>query len=236
MAFDIIPIIVEFNNLACDTCIQPGQVIEVPLPTPTLNPEAFNEVSGVSNQSDISSDVALTSNEVAEVSEVSAEDSIATRNAARQPTLDPNLQFHVVTQGQTLYDVIAIYNIDVKLLSEINPEIEFANCEFGETFGGPDCTVFFAEGQQVRVPAPTPTPTIRPTSDGSETPTPTFTPTINVPTILSPQEGAEFDAARIVTLRWTTTGTLGGGRSLCDTNAPLGCRFRICWIDLRPSI
>ncbi|HLA42619.1 MAG TPA: LysM domain-containing protein, partial [Aggregatilineales bacterium] len=146
---------------------------------------------------------------VSDDAEISAEERIATLSVAITPTLDPNLQYHIIQQGETLYDLVAIYNIDVKLLSEINPEIDFPQCDFGERFGGPTCAVFFAEGQQVRVPAPTPTPTIPPTASGSETPTPTATATINVPAAFAPPDGASFDSASIVTLRWTTTGTLG---------------------------
>jgi hypothetical protein len=141
--------------------------------------------------------------------DLSAEDRIATRQVNFEPTLDPNLMYHTIVKDQTLFDLVAIYDVDVKLLSEINPEIEFPQCDFGERFGGPTCAVFFIEGQRLRVPAPTPTPTIQPTASGSETPTPTATATINVPAAFAPPDAASFDAATIVTLRWTTTGTLG---------------------------
>jgi len=198
--YSVIPAIVELNKLTCDSCLQIGQIIQVPRPTATIDPAAIeNPASGALD---------VDSAEFAAAGTVSADDIIAARQVALEPTLDPNLQYHYVEQGQTLWDVIAVYNIDVKLLSEINPEIEFPQCDFGERFGGPTCAVFFSEGQRLRVPAPTPTPTIPPTASGSETPTPSPTATINVPAVFAPREGANFDAASIVTLRWTTTGTL----------------------------
>jgi len=188
--YGIVPVIVSENGLACEGCLQIGQSLTIPLPTATIDPNAAEEVSDTSAGG-------------------SAEEILARQEQQALPTLDPNLQFHVVKNNETMYDIISIYGIDVKLLSEINPEVEFPQCDFGETFGGPDCRVFFYEGQQIRVPAPTPTPTIPPTASGSETPTPTATPTINIPNAFAPESGANFDAASMVTLRWTTSGTLG---------------------------
>ncbi len=200
--FSAVDAIVEYNSLSCPTCIQAGQVIEVPRPTPTVDPALIEE-----NSSSSSSEVVTVAD--TNVVTVSADDIVQTRAVALEPTLDPGLMWHTVIQNQTLYDIIAIYNIDAKLLSEINPEIDFPQCDFGERYGGPTCAVFLAEGQQIRVPAPTPTPTIPPTLSGSETPTPTATATFNVPALFSPGEGEQFDASRIVTLRWTSSGTLG---------------------------
>jgi LysM repeat protein len=202
--FAVVQEIVALNNLVSDTAIQIGQIIQIPLPTPTLDLTliANPAIAGLPTSE---GEVAV----AGQAGDISAEDIIAAGQTAIIPTLDPNLQYHTVQAGQTLYDIVAIYNVDVKLLSEINPEIEFPQCDFGERFGGPTCSVIFYEGQQIRVPAPTPTPTIPPTASGSETPTPSPTATINVPTAFTPQDGESFDAAQMVTLRWTTTGTLG---------------------------
>lgn len=199
----IVQEIVSLNNLSCESCLQVGQVIQIPRPTPTLDLTVIVDPSSGALNVTPNDTVALVSEEV------SADDLIATRQIAAEPTLDPNLQYITIQKGQTLYDIVAIYNADVKLLSEINPEVDFPQCDFGERFGGPTCAVFFYEGQRIRVPAPTATPTLPPTPSGSETPTPTATPTINVPTAFSPQDGAQFDATSLVTLRWQTTGTLG---------------------------
>lgn len=203
----IVDVIVDENNLSCDSCISIGQSITIPRPTPTPNPEPIDTGGGESsNAAEIGGGSELA---VADVSELSADDLLATRAVQIEPTLDSNLMFHTILKDQTLYDIIAIYDIDVKILSEINPEVDFPQCDFGETFGGQTCYVFFREGQRIRVPAPTPTPTLRPTLSGSETPTPSATPTVNIPSIFSPENGTQFDATQIISLRWLTTGTLG---------------------------
>ena len=93
-------------------------------------------------------------------------------------------------------------------MSDLNPEIDFARCDFGETYGGPECIVQLSQGQILRVPAPTATPTIEPTPSGSETPTPLPTPTFNVPNAISPPNQTFIGAQEQVTLRWVSTGTL----------------------------
>lgn len=198
-SYDVIRLIVEMNNLSSESAIQVGQQLDIPRPTPTLNPTVI---------ADPSSGIALPPGATLDISQASMEELIAAQQTANAPTLDPNLMYHTVAKDQTMYEIISIYGIDVKLLSEINPQLDFPQCDFGMQFGGPNCAVFFYEGQQVRVPAPTPTPTIPPTRSGSETPTPSPTATFNVPAIFGPNNGALFDAASVVTLRWTTTGTL----------------------------
>jgi len=59
------------------------------------------------------------------------------------------------------------------------------------------------------VPVPLPTVTFTPSPVGTLTPTPTPTATFNAPYLLSPNDGAEFRADQMVTLRWGGTGTLG---------------------------
>lgn len=181
--------ILALNELPSAASLQIGQVIQVPRPTATT------DLSLLAQGED--------------VAELSAEEIIANQQAALEPTLDPNLQWHQVQLNETLIDIVASYNIDVKLLSEINPEVEFPQCDFGQQFGGPTCYVILYEGQRLRVPAPTPTATIPPTSSGNETATPTATATINIPQAISPEDNANFEAANVVTVRWSTTGTLG---------------------------
>ncbi|MFP4322586.1 MAG: LysM peptidoglycan-binding domain-containing protein [Anaerolineales bacterium] len=192
----IIPQIVELNGLACDSCQQIGQELQIPRPTPL--PDAEGESSQPS-------DAAAPQ----DIADLSVEELVERRQVAAEPTLDSNLQFHIIQSGQTMFDIVAMYNIDVTLLSEINPEVDFLQCDFGERFGGPNCSVMFFQGQRIRVPAPTATPTIPPTPSGSETPTPSPTPTFNVPSAFAPPDGADLPASQIVTLRWATTGTLG---------------------------
>ncbi|NJL92395.1 MAG: LysM peptidoglycan-binding domain-containing protein [Anaerolineae bacterium] len=197
--------IVSANNLACDSCVKEGDTIIVPRPTstPDPNPSSANPPSAPTEVADVGVSFGGLNNDI------DVDNLIEERLAVLEPTLDPNLQWHEISQGQTLYEIVAIYEIDVKLLSEINPEVDFLQCDFGERFGGETCSVFFSIGQRIRVPAPTPTPTIPPTLSGSETPTPSPTATFNVPQLFAPREGQRFEAASLVTLRWVTTGTLG---------------------------
>lgn len=201
----VLDAIVRDNFLECNTCLSIGQTINVPRPTPAEAPPP-EEGDGSSNIA-LVSDAASAEDGAAE--DLDADAIIATRLAAAEPTLDPNLMYHVVQEGETMASIVWQYDIDAKLLSEINPEIEFARCDFGSPIGGENCTVMLSVGQRVRVPAPPTTPTFTPTPSGSETPTPTPTATVNVPELYSPLEGKTFDGASLVTLRWVTSGTLG---------------------------
>jgi hypothetical protein len=200
---DLIALIMELNDLPNVTSLQIGQQLQIPLPTPTLDPAILEAAAGPTLEGSVTLDPLVPT------TELSLDDDLATKRVSVLPTLGPGLMYHTVVKDQTMYDLIAIYNIDVKLLSEINPEIDFPQCDFGMQFGGPNCSPIFYEGQQLRVPAPSSTPTIPPTPSGSETPTPTATPTINIPSSFAPKEGTVLDAASVVTFRWTTTGTLG---------------------------
>ena len=138
-------------------------------------------------------------------------DALATFNV--EPTLRPGLMWHIITEGETMISNASQYNADAKVLSDVNPEVDFPQCDFSERFGGPNCSVILIPGNRVRVPAPTPTPTLSPTPSGSETPTPTASPTFNVPVLYSPEEGAYFDKNTLVTLRWSASGTLASNEA-----------------------
>lgn len=198
---DIIPIIVELNGLPNASSIRIGDIIEVPWPTPTPDPNALptDTPEGESSSTENTIEIAGV------VLEQSAIDPFAPTATA---TLLPGVTWHEVRAGENIIIIADTYGANVKVLSELNPEVDFARCEFGETYGGPDCIVQLFEGQRLRVPAPTPTPTIQPTLSGSETPTPTATPTFNAPSLISPTERQSFRANELVTLRWIPTGTL----------------------------
>lgn len=198
---DIIPIIVEINDLPNASSIRIGDVIEVPWPTPTLDPNVSptNTTEGV-NSSDGSS---------IEIAGIVLDESLIDPFAPTPTaTLLPGVTWHEVRSGENIIIIADTYGANVKVLSELNPEVDFARCEFGETYGGPDCIVQLFEGQRLRVPAPTATPTIQPTLSGSETPTPTATATFNAPSIIAPSEQQSFRAEELVTLRWIPSGTL----------------------------
>jgi hypothetical protein len=121
--------------------------------------------------------------------------------------------WHEVVKDETIISIAFEYGADLKILSELNPEVTFSQCDFGEFSGGTSCVVNLYIGQRIRVPAPTLTPTLSPTPSGSETPTPTVTPTYNAPSALSPSNRALFQGSELVTLRWVASGTLGAGQT-----------------------
>lgn len=201
---DVIPLIVEINGLQDASRIREGQVIEVPWPTATEDPNAVpTETPDSSSQNDGESETEL----------VSLGDNFDPFAPTATYTLLPGIMWHVIQRDETISSIIVDYNADVKVLSELNPEVDFARCEFGNRFGGPECIVQLFEGQQIRVPAPTSTPTIPPTPSGSETPTPTATATFNAPSPISPGDSAYFAANELVTLRWIPSGVLSEGQT-----------------------
>lgn len=198
--YSIVEVIVQENdNVACETCLSVGQEIMIPWPTPLPGTEGAAVPSGGG------SDVEVSGGQT--VNQFGTPDSLATLYV--EPTLRPGLMWHRISAGETMGSVAIQYNADAKVLSDINPELEFQQCDFSMRFGGEECRVMLTEGQRIRVPAPTGTPTLSPTPSGSETPTPTYTPTFNVPSVFSPADRAEFDATSMITLRWSASGTLG---------------------------
>lgn len=196
----LLSVVLEINKLKDPTQLQVGQVIEVPWPTPTVDPnataaptEAAAEGQGIT---------ALSAN-------------VASSGPRPIPTatLQPGVMWHRVQAQENIIQIATTYGATLRILSDLNPEVTFSQCDFGLGTGGPNCIVQIYEGQLIRVPAPTPTPTIQPTPSGSETPTPTATPTFNAPSALSPSDLAFFRSDELVTLRWVATGTLGEGES-----------------------
>lgn len=200
-SLDIVPAILELNNLSAPEAIQIGQTILIPRPTPTPDPaSALLPTATGGGASDV---VALF------VPEANATPPTAT--LVPTPTLLPGLMWHTVLPQESMVAIMYQYNTTAEVLAQINPEIAFSQCDFQYDTGGPACIVLLQPGQQFRVPAPTPTPTLSPTPSGSETATPTATATYNAPNLLSPADRTRFTADQIVTLRWVTTGQLGPG-------------------------
>ncbi|MBE0690624.1 MAG: LysM peptidoglycan-binding domain-containing protein [Anaerolineae bacterium] len=196
---DIIDIIVATNALSAPEAIQIGQEIIIPWPTPTLDPSQPTPPPG-------SGDTGASSSGDAGAS--ASDTRTLVENVFPTETLQPGVAWHTIRKDETMLSIAVQYGANAEILSQLNPEVEFSQCDFGMDSGGPRCIVTLIEGQQIRVPAPTPTPTIPPTASGSETPTPTPTPTFNAPTSLSPGDRALFQHDELVTLRWVTTGTL----------------------------
>ena len=193
--------VLDLNNLTDPNQIQEGKSIEVPWPTATVDPNAVPTATATGAESSSLEDGTL----------IASGD--ITRDAAgvrvrATVTLQAGVTWHTVSGEENIITIAVEYGATLRILSELNPEIAFSQCDFGIGSGGPGCTVLLYPGQEVRVPAPTVTPTIQPTASGSETPTPTATPTYNIPTALSPSDNAFFNKDDLVTLRWLGTGAL----------------------------
>jgi hypothetical protein len=203
-SLDVIPEVVKLNNLPDSSRIQAGQTILVPWPTPTFDPNQTPTETAVGQAEGGQSNVALAAVNVA--------DGTTVPSLTPTETLQPGVTWHRVQPKENILIVARTYGADLKVLSELNPEITFSQCDFGSGSGGPNCVVMIFEGQLIRVPAPTPAPTLSPTPSGSETPTPTATATFNAPSALSPSDRAFFGVDELITLRWVASGTLGPGQ------------------------
>lgn len=193
----IIDVIVATNSLSAPEAILAGQEIIIPWPTPTPDPNQPNAPTEAAAINDGTEDTPQNL-EIAAVPGI-----IPTE------TLQPGVEWHTVRLNETMLSIAFQYGANAEILSQLNPEVPFLQCDFSLDSGGPRCIVQLIEGQRIRVPAPTPTPTIPPTPSGSETPTPSATPTFNAPSALSPGDRALFQRDQLITLRWVTTGTLG---------------------------
>ena len=198
---EILPTIMKLNDLNDENLLYVGQEIIVPLPSPTPNPALPAEPTPV----DEIDSAALAEPQSIGISLLAFDPFAPTET----PTLLPGLMWHIVQPNENMIAIALQYKTDAKALSDLNPEIEFLLCEFGERYGGPECTVHLGQGQKIRVPAPTPTVTPIPTASGSETPTPLPTATFNAPIAQSPPDGAFIAPYEQVTLRWVATGRLG---------------------------
>lgn len=202
---DVLTPVATLNGISSGGAIQAGQRIVVPWPTPTTDPNAVPTETPELTES--------ASGAVGFVLAGSDFDEESVFQPTATPTLMPGLQWHIVQPGETMLDLIFIYGVTMRILSELNPEITFSQCDFGEIGGGTACTVQLSIGQYVRVPAPPPTATIQPSPSGSETATPSATATYNAPSLVRPGNLAPFGRDELVTLRWVTTATLAPGET-----------------------
>ncbi len=203
----VIDEVLEINGLDAPEVIRSGQILEIPWPTPTPGPEEQSEGDGSEATAEAGAD-GETAISVAAV----PTNPLSGLPVPPTPTLQPGVAWHTVTRDENIIIVAYEYGADIKILSELNPEITFSQCDFGLETGGEQCVVSIFEGQRIRVPAPTPTPTLSPTPSGSETPTPTPTATFNAPSAISPGDRTLFQRDDLVTLRWVASGTLGQGQ------------------------
>lgn len=203
-SMDVIPTVLALNSLRDPASLQIGQEIVIPWATATRNPNATpsQTPTRIGANADRNS---LTMLEV----DLSIDAFAPTATA----TLPPGIMWHTVQPGDNVVVISVAYNANAKVLSELNPEVDFARCEFGERFGGPECIVQLTVGQRLRVPAPSPTPTLSPTPDPNSTATPTPTATFNKPSVVSPPDRQFFAQDAIITLRWSPSATLLPGQA-----------------------
>lgn len=198
------------NGISDPSRIQVDQVIEIPWPTATVDPNAVVTNTPANETGSNADDTQILAAGGTEESNLLPFDPFAP-TATR--TLQPGVQWHTVQFGENIVGIAVEYGANIEILSQLNPEVAFSQCDFGLDSGGGSCIVQLFEGQLLRVPAPTPTPTLPPTASGSETPTPTVTPTFNAPSPLSPANQAFFTRDQIITLRWVSSGTLNPGEA-----------------------
>lgn len=196
----IVDTILQINDMRSPEELQIGQELEIPWPTPTPGPDGE---SGDASGSDGGAPVV-------EYNEFGTPSNLATY-ANIEPTLRPGLAWHTVQSGENILIIAQDYNTDLETLSQLNPEVPFLQCDYGSPTGGDLCRVIIVPGQRVRVPVPIPSASPTPSPVGTLTPTPTPTATFNAPYLVSPEDGAHFNADQMVTVRWGGTGVLGEG-------------------------
>jgi LysM repeat protein len=201
----VVDLILKINHLDSATQLQLGQTLEIPWPTPTPGGEPTDTPPASSESGGDGQSAILPTQEVP-VNQFGTPDALA-KYENIEPTLRPGQDWHTVQAGETIVGIAYEYNTTVELLSQINPEIPFLQCDFGQQYGGQNCSVMLIEGQRLRVPVPIPTITPTPTP-AVRTATPTPTPTFNAPYLITPDDGTHFSADEIITLRWGGTGTL----------------------------
>lgn len=197
---NVIPLILEMNNLKDTASLQIGQVISIPWPTAA----AATAGAGGGDGSGAGGGAGGTPDGSARL----------TSGGEAEPTLIPGQAWYKVRQGDSAITIAYQFNTTIKVLFDLNPEIasSFSQCDYGQPAGGEGCTVALSIGQRIRVPIPFPTATLSPTPNGSETPTPTATATFNVPYLISPGNNMLFDAADLPVLRWSASDRLGPGQ------------------------
>lgn len=205
-SLDVMPTVLSLNNLADAGNVRSGQQIQIPHPTATIDPNALPTDTPAAE-----GDAAI--DDGFGVALAGPDESIEAFQPTVAPTLPAGVMWHEIQQGQNIISVAVQYSTDVQTLSQLNRQVDFARCDFGETYGGQDCIVQLFQGQLLRVPAPTPTPTLSPTPDPNATATPTPTATVNIPEAFSPSDREFFYSDELVTLRWIPTATLLAGDS-----------------------
>jgi LysM repeat protein len=185
--FSVIPEIIALNNLACESCIQEGQVLLIPRQTPTPGP---------------SHTPSPTQDPLATPGTVSASTAGGTTQtyvgcSPENRCVSPDGQYwiHIVVEGDTASSIARAYNSTVPCLREANG--------FGQD-------PILSVGQEVRVCIlVTLTPTLTPTGGPDATATPTPQP--SAPSLLAPVSNAEIGRADVV-FQWAAVHPLVEGQ------------------------
>ncbi len=179
---DILDLVVNRNGLRNAEQLQIGQEIIIPWPTATPN-----------------------------AGEAAAEPTALSAFVIPTSTLPAGVMWHRVSLGEDIIFIALQYGANLEVMSQLNPEVFFSQCDFGLVYGGDSCIVQIVEGQQLRVPAPTALPSAKPQ--------PVFAarsvdsaPRANVPYSLRPGDGVVYHADEFVTLRWLSSGRLEPGQ------------------------
>ena len=199
---EVIELVLERNDLASAELIQVGQQLAIPWPTSTADALAVSVIPSAKPGA---------AGSAADQDDAGAGPLFSGAPSRTTPTLQAGVQWHRVAAGETIVGIAFRYGTDLKVLSELNPEVTFSQCDFGQASGGPSCVVTVFEFQNLRVPAPTPTATLSPTPSGIATATPTSI--VNAPAAYSPPDNQNFASDDLVTLRWVASGTLAAGES-----------------------
>lgn len=196
----VVDVILEMNDMEDAAELREGQTLEIPWPTPTPGAEPPEPDAETGTETGADDQAAVVLNEFGTPDRLAQYQDV-------EATLRPGQKWHTIQAGETIAGIAYLYDTTIELLSQINPEIPFLQCDFGQTYGGPNCSVMLIEGERLRVPVPVPMP--EPTATpGMRSPTPQPSPTYNAPYLVGPNDGAHFNADQIVTLRWNGTGTL----------------------------
>jgi spore germination protein YaaH len=90
---------------------------------------------------------------------------------------------YIVQEGDTLVAIAVRFDTALQTLAELNPQIDFSDCDFTRLSGGLNCVVSLTVGDTLNVPlhselatplaiTPTPTPIADATNTADPTPTP----------------------------------------------------------------
>jgi LysM repeat protein len=220
-SMDVVPLVLEMNNLSAPEALQAGQTLLIPWPTATGEPTTESTTADVTSAASQGTSEILSVPSVytaASADNTAAQgDIVALRGPPGEPTayptstLMPGVAWHVIQPNENMLSIAYQYNTNAETLSQLNPEIAFSQCDFQYDSGGERCTVLIQAGQSIRVPAPLPTAALSPTLSGSETATFTPTATFNAPIALSPGSRAQFGRDDLITLRWMGSGLLSSG-------------------------